>query len=114
MSQLCWHRGGRPTEQAVEDRRKFNPRRCGGKELCIVVSYSKDGNRDVKKLAMALTHKAHIRYQGKRYSYEKPLDWYENSRKGFNRHTHRLRKKAEEKGWWKDIPEDYHLKYTRR
>ena len=54
---------------------KFNPRHYGNKELCIVVSYKKAGNRDVKKLAKALTHKAAIRYPGKRYSDKRPLDW---------------------------------------
>ena len=53
------HLGGRPTEQAVEDRRKFNPRRCGGKELCIVVSYSKDGNRDSQQRIISLRTNRH-------------------------------------------------------
>ena len=94
--------------------RQFSPRTHGDKELCIVVSYKKAGNRNTKRLAMALTHRAGVRYPGGRYSYKTPLEWYENSRKGFSRHTHRLRTKAKEKGWWIDIPEDYHLKYTRR
>ncbi len=106
--------GERQRRRGTPDAKKFNPRRYGGKELCIVVSYNKDGNRDVEKLARSLTHKAGVRYKGGRYSYKTPLDWYENDRKGFNRHTYRLREKATEKGWWVDIPKDYHLKYTER
>ncbi len=94
--------------------RQFSPRAHGGKELCIVVSYKKAGNRNTKKLAMDLTHSAGIRYLGGRYSYETPRDWHENNRKGFNNHTYKLREKAKQKGWWDNIPADYHLKYTAR
>ena len=86
--------------------RKFSPQRYGGKELCIVVSYKKAGNSKTKKLATALTHRAGIRYPGRRYSYETPLDWYENNHKGFNNHTYKLREKAKSEGWWDNIPKD--------
>ena len=39
----------------------FNPKKCGGVELCIVVSYAKAGKRDQLKLAKMLKNKAWIR-----------------------------------------------------
>ena len=94
--------------------RRFRPGAHGGKEICIIVSYHKAGNRNTKKLAMALTHKAHTRYPSRSYSYKTPFAWYENDRKGFNNHTYKMREKAKSEGWWDNIPADYHLKYTAR
>lgn len=104
--------GPEKSSPSRRETRRFNPRNHGGKEVCIIVSYAKAGNRNPKKLAMGLTHKASIRYPGRRYSQKTPLAWCENDRKGFNKHTHRMRKKAKDNGWWENIPKDYHLKYT--
>lgn len=88
---------------------KFDPRKFGGKELCIVVSYKKAGKRDQLKLAKILKNKAHIEYPG---AHKDPVSWQNGNPQGFNNHLYRLRKKAEDNSWWESIPADYYLKYT--
>jgi len=86
---------------------KFTPTKYGGKELCIVVSYSKAGKNDLKELAKMLTHKAKIEYK----RYDLALEWYQSDYTGFKNHLYRLRKRARDKGWWENIPPEYHLSY---
>ena len=94
----------------------FHPSHYGGVELCIVVSYSKAGKTDLKKLAQILSHRASIKYQknlGKRYeNYLDAEQWYRKNYETFKNRCYFLRKKAKKRGWWDGISPDYHLKYS--
>ncbi len=94
------------TSAKVEDG-DFNLTKCGGKELCIVVSYFKAGKHDLKKLAGILTHKGKIEYK----KYNLALNWYQKNYKGFKNHLSKLRKKARDEEWWDKIPKEYHRSY---
>ncbi|MDA2927778.1 hypothetical protein MYX78_11220, partial [Acidobacteria bacterium AH-259-G07] len=95
-------------EKPLERPTKFNPQKYGGRELCIVVSYNKAGERKLAKLAKILTHKGKITYENE---YENPITWYDDKPSGFKQHAHKLRKKAKEAEWWDSIPADYYHKY---
>ncbi len=86
-------------ESADKDSDEFNVLEFGGpekgKELCIIRSYFRSGQHDLRKLAMILKNKAHIRYRV-RGEKRDPLEWYKSNPEGFRNHTYKIRKKAEE------------------
>ncbi len=94
-----------------EDER-FGPRKCGGLELCIVVSYNKGGQHDLERLAKMLKNKAKVHESRSAYPHGDPVSWYRNDPTGFANHVYRLRKRARAKGWWNEIPADYWQKYS--
>ena len=98
------------TEAMVEGN-TFNPKEYGGKELCIAVSYYKDGFRDLRRLALAMKNSAHIGCPHATYS--DPLAWYEGNPKGFTQHLWKLRRKAKDNNWYDSIPSKYYQTYVR-
>ncbi len=90
-----------------DQEKKFTPQKYGGKELCIVVSYSKAGKHNLKELAKILTHKAKIEYK----EYGLALNWHKKNYASFKNHVSKLRKKARDEGWWDKIPKEYHRSY---
>ena len=86
---------------------KFPCKEFGGKELCIVVSYHKDGRHCLKTLAQILTHKARIEYK----NYLDAETWRQLNYKSFKQHLSHLRQKAADNGWWNKIPRDYWQRY---
>lgn len=101
--------GRKPPPQPARAPGSFDPGRYGGKEIAIVVSYRKDGRRDMRKLSQILADKAHLQYQSSQYS--DPKSWFRNDPPGFRNHIYRLRKKAAGKGWTNAIPADYWRRY---
>lgn len=87
----------------------FSPSDFGGKELCIVVSYWKDEQSDLQRLAQILTNKARVRAPKQ---YQRIYDWYKKNPHSFSNHLYKLRKKAEKKGFWEQIPPKYWRSYT--
>ncbi|HSR54334.1 MAG TPA: hypothetical protein VLV83_26200 [Acidobacteriota bacterium] len=93
---------------------EFDPRPYGGKETCFVVSYSKAGLKGIRRLAMAMTHQAHVDYsKSSRIKYDSPIAWYDNDRMGFYKRLDRLRAEARKRGWWDSIPIDYQKRYMK-
>ncbi len=89
---------------------EFDPRRFGGKkgkEISLVVSYKKLGQRDLGVLAKILK-RADIRYP----KYGDPVSRLRKSPKGFRDRTCRLRKEAKDNGWYKVIPAGYCISYA--
>jgi hypothetical protein len=106
-------KNGNPIEVAPSENEKapkFNPNQYGGKEVCIVVSYHKDGQSDMARLSRILANKADIKY--KRGEYRDPKLWCQKDLKGFTNHVYRLRKKAGDKGWTDAIPQYYWRSYN--
>ena len=97
--------------EQISNASEFNPTEWG-KELCIVVSYSKAGKRNLETLAKMLTNKARIKYPGgKRYPYPEPVSWHREAYKGFKDHLSYLRRQARKDGMWDSIPANYYLSY---
>ena len=90
-------------------RTEFNPNHYGGKELAIVVSYAKAGNKENARLAKILKNKAGIKYS--RGNHSEPFAWYRKNPEGFSNHLYKLRKKAKDNEWWDLIPTKYYLSY---
>jgi len=101
------------TEQTIKaeaTKKDFDPRKYGGKELCIAVSYHKDGFRNLRRVALGMRNKANIRYSG--HGYPDPLSWYQNNPIGFTQHLWKLRQKAKDNNWYDSIPSNYYRIYV--
>jgi len=102
------------TEQTIKadaTKKDFHPQKCGGTELCIAVSYHKDGFRDLRRLALGMKNVAHIKYPGQ--TYLDPISWYREDPKGFTQHLWKLREKAKRNNWYDSIPSEYYQIYAR-
>jgi hypothetical protein len=81
----------------------------GDKETAIVVSYQKDGQKNMRKLSWILADKAHL--SNKRGQYKNFKTWFEKDPQGFTKHVYRVREKAKKKGLYEVIPAGYWRSY---
>ena len=101
--------GSKPSPDEEKEPSPFDPKRYGGREVCIVVSYGKARERNMRTLSRMLADKAHIKYERTRHRDAK--SWFRENPAGFRDHVHQLRKRAKKKKWFGAIPTKYWESY---